>query len=121
MTPPTGGSFVASGMDVKERRGCGTGLRSSGNQPLATKLDRTKYRVRSHLFRAWTACAILAAYVYGWLYVPEMLTWWKRTTTKIIEGVCDHIPYPWGDRIEATIGTLACGSRSHSPSWCSEF
>jgi hypothetical protein len=106
MTPPTGGSFVASGMDVKERRGCGTGLRSSGNQPLATKLDRTKYRVRSHLFRAWTACAILAAYVYGWLYVPEMLTWWKRTTTKIIEGICDHIPYPWGDRIDATIGNF---------------
>ena len=73
---------------------------------MAPKWDSTKYQVRSHLFRAWTACAILAAYVYGWLYVPEMLTWWKRTTTKIIEGVCDHIPYPWGDRIEATIGNF---------------
>ena len=95
------------------RRGCGTsgvkmrsGVRSSGNQPLAPKWDSTKYRIRSHLFRAWTACAILAAYVYGWLYVPEMLTWWKRTTTTIIEGACDHLPYPWGDRIEATIGNF---------------
>jgi hypothetical protein len=77
-----------------------------GNQPLAPKWDSTKYRVRSHLFRAWTACAILAAYVYGWLYVPAMLTWWKRTTTKIIEGTCDHLPHPWGDRIEATIGNF---------------
>ena len=83
-----------------------SGMRSSGNRLLAPKWDSTKYRVRSHLFRAWTACAILAAYVYGWLYVPEMLTWWKRTTTTLIERTCDHMPYPWGDRIEATIGNF---------------
>jgi len=73
---------------------------------LAPKWDSTKYRIRSHLFRLWTACAILAAYVYGWLYVPETLTWWKRMTTSIIEDACDHLPYPWGDRIEATIGNF---------------
>ena len=83
-----------------------SGMRSSGNRLLAPKWDSTKYRVRSHLFRAWTACAILAAYVYGWLYVPEMLTWWKRATMTIIERACDHLPYPWGDRIEATIGNF---------------
>ena len=71
-----------------------------------TEVGQHEYRVRSHLFRAWTACAILAAYVYGWLYVPETLTWWKRTTTTIIEDACDHLPYPWGDRIEATIGNF---------------
>jgi hypothetical protein len=66
----------------------------------------TKIRVRSHVFRAWTALAILATYVYGWLYRPETLTWWKRTTTSIIEAGCGLLPYPWGDRIEATLGNF---------------
>ena len=62
--------------------------------------------MRSQFFRAWTAGAVLAAYAYGWLYLPEMLTWWKRTTTTIIERGCDLLPYPWGDRIEATLGNF---------------
>jgi hypothetical protein len=68
--------------------------------------DSTKARVRGHVFRAWTAAAILAAYVYGWLYVPEWLTWWKRTTAAVIEAGCGLLPYPWGDRIEAILGNL---------------
>lgn len=68
--------------------------------------DNTKARVRSHVFRIWTACAILAAYVYGWLYVPELLTWWKRTTTLVIEAGCGLLPYPWNDRVEATLGNF---------------
>jgi hypothetical protein len=68
--------------------------------------DNAKARVRNHVFRFWTAAAILAAYVYGWLYVPEVLTWWKRSTTAIIEAGCGLVPYPWGDRIEATLGNL---------------
>ena len=68
--------------------------------------NSTKARVRSHVFRTWTAGAILAAYVYGWIYIPELLTWWKRTTTAIIEAGCDLLPYPWNDRIEATLGNL---------------
>jgi len=63
----------------------------SGSEPSFQSVDRMRH---------------LAAYVYGWLYVPEMLTWWKRTTTAIIESACDHLPYPWGDRIEATIGNF---------------
>jgi hypothetical protein len=47
---------------------------------------------------------ILGAYVYGWLYVPQTLTWWKRTTTSLIEAACGMLPYPWGDRIESTLG-----------------
>jgi uncharacterized membrane protein len=62
--------------------------------------------VRRHAFRTWTACAVLAAYVYGWLYVPELLTWWKRTTTAAIEAGCSALPYPWNDRIEATLGNF---------------
>jgi hypothetical protein len=73
---------------------------------LAPSWNRTKERLRSHIFRAWTAGAILAAYVYGWLYVPEVLTWWKRTTTTIIEAGCNLLPYPWGDRIETTLGNF---------------
>jgi hypothetical protein len=73
---------------------------------LETSWEGTKARVRSHIFRLWTACAVLAAYVYGWLYVPEWLTWWKRTTTAVIEDGCNLLPYPWGDRIEATLGNF---------------
>ncbi|MEA2732873.1 MAG: hypothetical protein QOD93_6585 [Acetobacteraceae bacterium] len=62
--------------------------------------------MRSHVFRIWTACAVLGAYVYGWVYVPEMLTWWKRTTTAIIEAGCGLLPYPWGDRLETTLGNF---------------
>ena len=68
--------------------------------------DGTKARVRNHVFRIWTACAILAAYIYGWLYVPELLIWWKRTTTSVIEAACGVLPYPWNDRIEATLGNI---------------
>ena len=68
--------------------------------------DATKARVRNHLFRAWTALAILGGYVYAWFYAPEVLTWWKRSTTSAIEGMCDLLPYPWGDRIEATLGNF---------------
>jgi len=44
--------------------------------------------------------------VYGWLYVPELLTWWKRATTSVIEAACGVLPYPWNDRIEATVGNI---------------
>jgi hypothetical protein len=71
---------------------------------LAPPWNNTKGWLRSHFFRAWTACAVLAVFVYGWLYVPETLTWWKRTTTTMIEAGCGFLPYPWGDRVEATLG-----------------
>jgi hypothetical protein len=76
------------------------------NRRLKPSWNSTRERIRGHVFRAWTACAILAAYVYGWLYAPEVLTWWKRTTTTLIEAGCDLLPYPWGDRIEATLGNF---------------
>jgi hypothetical protein len=62
--------------------------------------------IRVHFFRAWTAGAVLAGYVYCWVYFPELLTWWKRTTTSIIETTCGLLPYPWGDRVEATLGNF---------------
>jgi hypothetical protein len=68
--------------------------------------DTTWARVRSHVFRIWTAAAILAAYVYAWFDVPELLTWWKHTTEAAIEATCGLLPYPWNDRIEATLGNF---------------
>ncbi len=68
--------------------------------------DSAKAGMRRHVFRTWTACAILAAYVYGWIYGPGLLTWWKRTTSGIIEAGCALLPYPWNDRIEATLGNF---------------
>jgi hypothetical protein len=76
------------------------------NNPSRFSWSNAKARVRNHVFRAWTAAAVLAGFAYGWLYVPEMLTWWKRTTDAIIEAGCGLLPYPWGDRVEATIGNF---------------
>jgi hypothetical protein len=68
--------------------------------------NSTKLWLRSQFFRLWTAVAVLGAYAYGWIYLPETLTWWKRTTTAMIERGCDLLPYPWGDRVEATLGNF---------------
>ena len=68
--------------------------------------DGAKARVRNHVFRLWTACAVLGGFVYGWVYAPEWLTWWKRTTSLVIQRGCGLLPYPWGDRIEATLGNF---------------
>jgi hypothetical protein len=62
--------------------------------------------LRRQFFRLWTAAAVLVAYAYGWLYFPELLTWWKRSTTTLIERGCGLLPYPWGDRLEATLGNF---------------
>jgi hypothetical protein len=84
------------------------GFRATIGQGIILERPRNnvRERLRSHFFRLWTACAVLAAYVYGWLYVPEVLTWWKRTTTALIEAGCDLLPYTWGDRVEATMGNF---------------
>jgi hypothetical protein len=61
---------------------------------------------RVHFFRFWTALAVLAASAYLWLYKPEYLTWWKRSIDRLIEGGSSQLPYPWGDRLESTIGNF---------------
>ncbi|MFO1023793.1 MAG: hypothetical protein U1E70_01305 [Acetobacteraceae bacterium] len=62
--------------------------------------------LRTQIFRLWTAAAVLAAYAYAWIDRPEWLTWWKRATERGIERACAALPYPWGDRIEATLGNF---------------
>jgi hypothetical protein len=73
---------------------------------LDARWNSTRATLRSHVFRIWTAAVFLAAYAYAWVYSPEALTWWKRSTEAGIEAVCGWMPYPWGDRIEATIGNF---------------
>jgi hypothetical protein len=71
---------------------------------LDRKLDGAKAHLGRLLFRTWTALAILGGYLYSWVYYPEALTWWKRSTTAAIEWACGLLPYPWGDRTEASVG-----------------
>ena len=68
--------------------------------------QNAKIRLRSHAFRIWTACAILAAYIYGWLTAPELLVWWKHVTESVVEAACGVLPYPCNDRVEATAGNF---------------
>src|ERR1700730_9116537 len=56
--------------------------------------------------RFWTALVVLGAYGYFWLNTPQYLTWWKRTVNTLIEKGCDMLSYPWGDRIESTVGNF---------------
>lgn len=59
--------------------------------------------VLTHLFRTWTALVTLIAFGMSFLYKPEWLTWWLRTTMAGIEKSSALLPYPWGDRIEVAL------------------
>jgi hypothetical protein len=59
--------------------------------------------VLTHLFRTLTALVTLIAFGISFLYKPEWLTWWLRTTTAGIEKSSALFPYPWGDRIEVAL------------------
>ncbi|MBV9081604.1 MAG: hypothetical protein JOZ62_02925 [Acidobacteriaceae bacterium] len=52
------------------------------------------------------AVFVLALYGYLWLNKPEYLTWWKRTIDYVIQSSCAKLPYPWGDRVESTLGNF---------------
>jgi hypothetical protein len=62
--------------------------------------------LRVQLFRLWTALIVVGAGGYLWLNKPEYLTWWKRSVDAFVEASCARLPYPWGDRIESTIGNF---------------
>jgi len=59
--------------------------------------------VRTHVFRTWTALATLIGLGLSFLYRPEWLTWWLRTTMAGIEKGSALLPYPWGDRLEVAL------------------
>src|SRR5579872_6871619 len=55
---------------------------------------------RTHFFRIWTAIATILLLGLLLVYRPELLTWYLRTTMRLIEAAAARFPYPWGDRIE---------------------
>ena len=57
----------------------------------------------THLFRVWTALLTLIGFGAAFLYKPEWLTWWLRTTMRGIESGSAALPYPWGDRFEVAL------------------
>jgi hypothetical protein len=46
--------------------------------------------VLTHLFRTWTALVTLIGFGLSFLYKPEWLTWWLRTTMAAIEKSPAH-------------------------------
>jgi hypothetical protein len=62
--------------------------------------------LRVQFFRLWTALAVLGTSIYLWFYKPEYLTLWKRSTDRLVEAGSSRLPYPWGDRLESTIGNF---------------
>ena len=56
-----------------------------------------------HIFRTSTALITFAGLCAAFLYKPEWLTWWFRTTMKAIESGSEMLPYPWGDRLEVAL------------------
>jgi len=57
----------------------------------------------TQVFRAWTAVAALVLLALCFLYRPELLSWYFRTTANLIEAGASLLPYPWGDRIEVVL------------------
>jgi hypothetical protein len=53
-----------------------------------------------HLTRLWTALFTLAGLGAAFVYKPEWLTLYLRTTMTAIETGAAALPYPWGDRLE---------------------
>jgi len=59
--------------------------------------------VRIHVFRVSTAGVTLLLLGLSFLYRPDLLTWWLRTTMGLVEAVSGLLPYPWGDQFEIAL------------------
>src|SRR5258706_8524777 len=56
-----------------------------------------------HLTRLWTALFALAGLGAAFVYKPDWLTLYLRTTMTAIETGAAALPYPWGDRLEVIL------------------
>src|SRR5674476_175797 len=56
--------------------------------------------ILTHVTRVWTALFTLASLGAAFVYKPEFLTLYLRTTMTAIETGTAALPYPWGDRLE---------------------
>ena len=72
----------------------------------------------THLTRAWTAALTLAGLGAAFVYKPELVTLYLRTSMKAIEAGTAALPYPWGDRLEVIlkglVGQFGCSSHLQS-------
>jgi hypothetical protein len=59
--------------------------------------------ILTHVSRAWTALFTLAGLGAAFVYKPELLTLYLRTTMTAIETGTAALPYPWGDRAEVVL------------------
>ncbi len=85
---------------------CITTYNRSERRLIRQALSASRGWLRVQFFRLWTALAVLGASVCLWLYAPEYLTWCKRSIDRLVEGGSSQLPYPWGDRLESTIGNF---------------
>src|SRR5258705_2847460 len=56
-----------------------------------------------HLTRLWTALFTLDSLGAAFVYKPEWVTLYLRTTMTAIETGAAALPYPWGDRLEVVL------------------
>jgi len=61
---------------------------------------------RVHVFRTWTALVTILLLGLCFIYRPELLTWYLRTTMGYIEITTGLLPYPWADRIEIALKSI---------------
>ena len=59
--------------------------------------------ILTHATRVWTALLTLAGLGAAFVYRPELLTLYLRTTMMAIERGTAALPYPWGDRLEVVL------------------
>src|ERR1700737_1212900 len=59
--------------------------------------------ILTHVTRVWTALFTLAGLGVAFVYKPEFLTLYLRTTMTAIETGTAALPYPWGDRLEVIL------------------
>ena len=59
--------------------------------------------ILTHVTRMWTALFTLASLGAAFVYKPEFLTLYLRTTMTAIETGTAALPYPWGDRLEVVL------------------
>jgi integrase len=59
--------------------------------------------ILTHLTRLWTALFTLAGLGAAFVYKPEWVTLYLRTTMTAIETGAAALPYPWGDRLEVIL------------------
>jgi hypothetical protein len=59
--------------------------------------------ILTHVTRVWTALFTLAGLGVAFVYKPEFLTLYLRTTMTAIESGTAALPYPWGDRLEVVL------------------